>query len=59
MGHRICDTILDFCDPDQVKVKQVLEELEILIPEDGSMSESDDDTDQDSDLSGDGDGDNT
>jgi hypothetical protein len=34
MGHRICDTILDFCDPDQVKVKQVLEELEILLPED-------------------------
>ena len=21
MGHRICDTILDFCDPEQAKVK--------------------------------------
>lgn len=32
MGHRICDTILDFCDPDQVKVKAILEELEIMLP---------------------------
>ncbi len=21
VGHRFCDTILDFCDPDQIKVK--------------------------------------
>ncbi len=48
MGHRICDTILDFCDPDQVKVKQVLEELEIMHPQDqGSDSESDEESDSD------------
>ena len=54
MGHRICDTILDFCDPDQVKVKQILEELEILLPQDhGSDSDSSEGSDQDSEYSGD------
>ena len=55
MGHRICDTILDFCDPDQVKVRQILEELEISMPQDGGYSESDEDSDE-SDFSGEEDG---
>jgi hypothetical protein len=42
---------LDFCDPDQVKVKAVLEELEIMLPKaDGSGS--DEESDGDSDYSG-------
>jgi hypothetical protein len=51
VGHRFCDTILDFCDPDQVKVKAVLEELEIMLPK-ASESESDEESDADSDYSG-------
>ena len=42
-GHKFCETILDFCDPDQIKVKQVLEELEIMLPK-ASDSESDDES---------------
>jgi len=30
--HLFCDTVLDFCDLDQVKVKAVREELEIKLP---------------------------
>ena len=52
MGHRFCDTILDFCDPDQVKVKAVLEELEIMLPK-ASESGSDEESEGDSDYSGD------
>ena len=44
VGHKFCETILDFCDPDQIKVKQVLEELEIMLPK-ASDSESDEDGD--------------
>lgn len=40
MGHAFCETIIDFCDPDQVKVRKVLEELEIMYPKN-----SDDDSD--------------
>ena len=40
-------TILDFCDPDQIRVKQVLEELEIILPK-ASDSESDADSEPDS-----------
>jgi len=47
VGHRFCDTILDFLDPDQIKVKQVLEELEIMLPK-ASDSESCDDSEPDS-----------
>lgn len=54
MGHRFCDTILDFCDPDQVKVKAVLEELEIMLPR-ASESESDGESDADSEQSNDDD----
>ena len=43
MGHKFCETILDFCDPDQIKVKQVLEELEIMLPK-ASDSESDEES---------------
>jgi len=52
VGHRFCDTILDFCDPDQVKVKAVLEELEIMLPK-ASESGSDEESEGDSDYSGD------
>jgi hypothetical protein len=47
MGHRICDTILDFCDPDQQKVKMVLEELEIMLPSSsgGAGDKGNDDSD--------------
>jgi hypothetical protein len=51
VGHRFCDTILDFCDPDQVKVKAVLEELEIMLPK-ASESGSDEESEGDSDYSG-------
>lgn len=34
IGHDFCDAILDFCDPDQIKVRVVTEELEILFPGD-------------------------
>jgi hypothetical protein len=54
VGHRFCDTILDFCDPDQVKVKTVLEELEIMLPK-ASESGSDEESEGDSDYSGEGD----
>jgi hypothetical protein len=64
MGHRICDTILDFCDPDQQKVKMVLEELEIMLPSvSGGVGDKGNDGDsdnhegsgQDSDYSDEGD----
>ena len=62
MGHRLCDTVLDFCDPDQVKVKAVLEELEIMVPagDGGGDSEcgSDEESAPDSDYSADDGGDN-
>jgi len=32
VGHSFCDAILDYCDPDQSKVKLVIEELEIIFP---------------------------
>jgi hypothetical protein len=47
VGHRFCDTILDFCDPDQAKVRHVLEELEIVLPK-NSDSESSEDSDGES-----------
>lgn len=25
VGYKFCETIIDFCDPDQIKVKDVLE----------------------------------
>ncbi len=55
VGHRFCDTILDFCDPDQIKVKQVLEELEIMLPK-ASDSESEDNSDDESEPEEDGKG---
>ena len=32
MGHYFCDTILDYCDPDQTKVQNTLRELQALNP---------------------------
>jgi len=34
MGHNFCDALLEICDPEQVKVKQALEQLEIINTED-------------------------
>ena len=34
MGHYFCDTILDYCDPDQSKVQNTLRELYALNPSD-------------------------
>ena len=31
IGHMFCDTILDYCDPDQMKVTATLRELERLV----------------------------
>ena len=53
--YEAAKTILDFCDPDQVKVRQILEELEISMPQDGGDSDSDEDSDE-SDFSGEEDG---
>ena len=36
MGHCFCDTILDFCDPDQTKVLQTYRELKEMYPADPS-----------------------
>eukprot|EP00948_MAST-09A_sp_MAST-9A-sp1_P003717 g3717.t1 len=41
MGHYFCDTILDYCDPDQSKVQSTLRELEMLYPrQSGGRSKS-------------------
>ena len=32
IGHQFCQSIHDFCDPDQVKFKKSMEELNILYP---------------------------
>jgi hypothetical protein len=55
VGHRFCDTILDFCDPDQAKVRHVLEELEIMLPK-ASDSDSSGCSDGDSGDGSDDDG---
>ena len=38
MGHYFCDTILDYCDPDQSKVASTLRELQTLNPTSGGPS---------------------
>lgn len=46
MGYMLCDAILDFCDPDQSTVNQVVRELQLLFPDDGNsddVSDSEDD----------------
>jgi cytosolic carboxypeptidase protein 2/3 len=52
VGHTFCQTICDFCDPDQIKVKNILQELEILYPKKDEESD-DNDSNADSDFSGD------
>ena len=32
LGHNFCDSLCDFCDPEQVKMVNVLQELQIMIP---------------------------
>jgi len=31
MGHRFCEAIIDYCEPDQVKVKAALDDIELLM----------------------------
>ena len=50
IGHNLCDAILDFCDPDQSKIKAILDELELLFPR--AEEESEEEA-ADSDYSGD------
>jgi hypothetical protein len=52
MGHNFCDAILDYCDPDQSKVKSILEELEYLFP-----SNSDDEAEENGSNESEGSGD--
>ena len=52
VGHHFCQTIYDFCDPDQIKIKKTLDELEILYPAQDPDTE-DNDSNGDSDFSGD------
>ena len=52
IGHRFCQTIYDFCDPDQVKIKKTMEDLELLYPAQDPDNE-DNDSNADSDFSGD------
>lgn len=35
MGHFLCESILDYCDPDQTRVQQVSNELDLLLRESG------------------------
>lgn len=42
MGHYFCETILDYCDPDQSKVKEAIRELEILYPENSYLPQDTD-----------------
>ena len=37
MGHHFCDTILDYCDPDQSKVAATMRELQALNPVNNAM----------------------
>jgi hypothetical protein len=52
VGHKFWDTIIDFWDSDQVKVKDVLEQLEIMFPK-NLEEDSDEGSNADSDFSGD------
>eukprot|EP00818_Percolomonas_sp_WS_P003439 CAMPEP_0117437742 /NCGR_PEP_ID=MMETSP0759-20121206/1687_1 /TAXON_ID=63605 /ORGANISM="Percolomonas cosmopolitus, Strain WS" /LENGTH=840 /DNA_ID=CAMNT_0005229397 /DNA_START=1 /DNA_END=2523 /DNA_ORIENTATION=+ len=38
MGHYFCEAILDYCDPDQSRVQQVMKELEVLYPHEVSQA---------------------
>lgn len=31
IGHRYCQALLDYCDPEQLKVKAALDEIEMLL----------------------------
>eukprot|EP00698_Gefionella_okellyi_P012506 TRINITY_DN3376_c0_g1_i1.p1 TRINITY_DN3376_c0_g1~~TRINITY_DN3376_c0_g1_i1.p1 ORF type:complete len:976 (-),score=156.11 TRINITY_DN3376_c0_g1_i1:4-2508(-) len=43
MGHYFCDTLLDYCDPDQTRAAAVLRELEMLYPVKSYESDDEDD----------------
>jgi len=49
VGHQFCQTIYDFCEPDQVKVKKSMEELEIAYLEKEIERGSDANSDYESD----------
>ena len=43
VGHTFCISIYDFCDHEQIKVKAILEELEIMFPKKDDESDPDND----------------
>jgi hypothetical protein len=53
VGEKFCSTLFEMCDSDQCKVKQALEELEILYPRKNEDSEINYDSGNDSDGSND------
>ena len=53
VGSAFCQTLYDMFDPDQSKVKVVLEELDILFPKKDEDIEENNDSNADSDYSGD------
>jgi hypothetical protein len=52
IAYNFCDALLDFCDPDQSRVKQIIEELEVMFPIKTTHEDSDEGS-ADSDYSGD------
>lgn len=32
LGQQLCDAILDYCDPDQSKVEEIMRELRVMYP---------------------------
>jgi len=48
LGYQFCETIYDFCNPDQSKIKKAMEELEIAFPEKDSGDKGSENSDWDS-----------
>ncbi len=56
MGHYLCETILDYCDPDPARVQRVVSELEEMYPVEPTDGEMMDDSDYSDEDGKDGDG---
>lgn len=46
LGHDFCEALLDFCSPDQSKVKVIMEELEMLNPYEEEIQDENADDDE-------------
>ncbi|OMJ93182.1 hypothetical protein SteCoe_3873 [Stentor coeruleus] len=46
LGHDFCEALLDFCSPDQSKVKVIMEELEMLNPYEEEIQDENADEDE-------------